>query len=374
VTLPAALAALLLVLPHGATALLPAEAPWTLAPAGMPTPRGHPLSEPSPPDPHAFQSDHFLLVVPLWSEDGYRRTIIAAYNVDGLPLPSNARVHRVLVPNRVETLDMPNPLYPEELEDPDEGILALPPRLRKPVPEGPWREVGYRVEQHDGITLLKPERVVSGVFAVEASLPEREGWVRIALTPGNWLVLLGWARDFNLLTTDDKVLFRGRAPYDEVQYDLGDVSIVFWYCGYALDLKGHPWYEEIFRSMTIWDAAGRLKDRCSDYDSPRGQYELGFFLGQGIIIRVSTRKPVVLEFKTLKYALKYGDFMRYFGYRGFYTFTYWVRHSPHGLLKYVCLAVLPTMVLLGMATYKLTAQLILPPLPIRGRSRRRGAA
>ncbi len=238
-----------------------------------------------------------------------------------------------------------------------------------------WSSGRYRVEQHDGITLLKPERTVSGVFAVEVSLPEREGWVRIALTPGNWLVLFGWVRDFNLLTTDDKVLFRGRAPYDEVQYDLGDVSIVFWYCGCALDLKGHPWYEEIFRSMIIWDAAGRLKDRCSDYDSPRGQYEHGFFLGQGIIIRVSTRKPVVLEFRTLKYALKYGDFMRYFGYRGFYTFTYWVRHSPHGLLKYVCLAVLPTMVLFGMVTYKLAAQFIPPPLPIRGRrSRRRGAA
>ena len=191
-TLPAALAALLPVLPYGATALLPAEAPWTLAPEGMRASAVTPL-RPSPPYPHDFQSDHFLLVVPLWSEDGYRRTIIAAYDVDRLPLPSNARVHRVLVPNRVETLDTPNPLYPEKLEDPNRGLLALPPRLKKSVREGPWREVGYRVERRGGIALLKPERVVSGVFAVEASLPEREGWVRIALTSGNRLVLFGWA-------------------------------------------------------------------------------------------------------------------------------------------------------------------------------------
>lgn len=113
--MPALLPALLLpaiiaMTPHDATALLPAEAPWILAVdsyylchryryagSGIPPARA--------PDPHEFQADKFLLVAPLWSEDGYYRAFIGAYRVGELPLPAEARVYRVLVPDRVEIVE-----------------------------------------------------------------------------------------------------------------------------------------------------------------------------------------------------------------------------------------------------------------------------
>jgi hypothetical protein len=225
---------------------------------------------------------------------------------------------------------------------------------------------------------------VSGVFAVEVSLPEREGWVRIALTPGNWLVLFGWARDFNLLTTDDRVLFRGRAPYDEIQYDLDGVSIVFWYCGYALDLKGYPWFKDIFQGMTIYRAIEELSTSklyeelkkehhlrwVMEYFrlGPRVQYESGFLCGEGIIMRVSTKKPVLLEFKVLEY----DDPKCYFGCHRFYSEDYLWRHTNRLSAMFAAILTMlnPGMLLLywlAIGVYEQVIQFILLPAPPRRR-------
>ena len=309
---------------HDASALLPVEAPWTLAVdsyylchryryagSGIPPARA--------PDPHEFQADKFLLVAPLWSEDGYYRVVIGAYRVGELPLPAGARVHRVLVPDRVGIVEGDNPAS-RRARDPEYGILSAPEHLRKPVPEGPWREVKYSVMKRDGLVLVRPERVEGGVFAVEAGLPARDGWVRIALTPGSWLVLFGWSKDFNVLTTEGKVLLHGRAPYDTVRFQLDDVRLVIWYCGYMLDLERHAWFKEVASPINDSFSLYALPDDLPLDFEPRRQYELGVLYGPGIIMRVTTDRPILLEFK----APRPGARVEY-GRGGFYSKKYWAK-------------------------------------------------
>ena len=113
-------------------------------------------------------------------------------------------------------------------------------------------------------------------FAVETSLPARDGWARLALTPGNWIVALGWTMDFNVLTPNGRVMFRGRHPYDEVEYDLpGGVHLAFWLFRYALDLSGR-WGRE-----WDWVNAPRRFD-------PRWWYEHGAFYGHRTVLEVRT--------------------------------------------------------------------------------------
>ena len=113
-------------------------------------------------------------------------------------------------------------------------------------------------------------------FAVETSLPARDGWARLALTPGNWIVALGWTMDFNVLTPNGRVLFRGRHPYDEVEYDLpGSVHLASWVFWYALDLGGR-WGRGLY-----WADVSRLFD-------PRWQYEHGAFYGYCTVLEVRT--------------------------------------------------------------------------------------
>ncbi|MEO2088030.1 MAG: hypothetical protein ABGY75_00830, partial [Gemmataceae bacterium] len=90
------------------------------------------------------------------------------------------------------------------------------------VTHAPWHEVRYSLQESGGLLRLRPEKTVGRTFVVEASLPAHGEWVRLALTPGNWIVALGLTMDFNVLTLDGRVLFRGRHPYDEVEYDLPD--------------------------------------------------------------------------------------------------------------------------------------------------------
>ena len=153
------------------------------------------------------------------------------------------------------------------------------------VTHAPWREVQYSLQESNGLLRLRPEKTVGRTFAVEASLPAHGEWVRLALTPGNWIVALGWTMDFNVLTLDGKVLFRGRHPYDEVVYDLPDgVHLAFWVFWYALDLSGR-WGRE-----WDWGTAPRRFD-------PRWQHEHGVFYGYCTVLEVRASKPLILEFK-----------------------------------------------------------------------------
>jgi hypothetical protein len=157
------------------------------------------------------------------------------------------------------------------------------------VARGPWREVRYSLQASGELLRLQPEETVDRTFAVEASLPSRDGWIRVALAPGNWIVALGWTMDFNVLTLDGRVLFRGRHPYDEVEYDLPDgVHLAFW-CGYyALDLRG---------SLSPIDIPGEVGLTLPERFDPRWQYEHGVFYGYCTVLEVRTREPLILEFK-----------------------------------------------------------------------------
>ncbi|HII70553.1 TPA: hypothetical protein HA336_04905 [Methanopyrus kandleri] len=174
--------------------------------------------------PYDLAGDHLLLVSPLWPEGDHYRVILAAYGVEELPLPLGTRVHRVFVPSEVRRV--PWKLWEQIPESP------------RPATFGPWSEVRYSLREWgcpqgyvfdpdewdwselqsslELAVLLEPERTVDGVFAVEASLPVREDrigkerWIRLALTPGRWLVLLGWTEDFDV-RTPCRTLFRGRA-------------------------------------------------------------------------------------------------------------------------------------------------------------------
>ncbi len=140
--------------------------------------------------------DRFLLVAPLWREDDRYRVILGVYGAKELALPPGSVIHRVLVPRAVARVE--------------DGVIT----------RGPWREVRYSLRASGEFIQLQPEETMDGVFVVEAGLPTRDGWIRVALTPGHWLVALGWTLDFNLLTPDGKTLFQGRHPYDEVEYNL----------------------------------------------------------------------------------------------------------------------------------------------------------
>jgi len=140
--------------------------------------------------------DRFLLVAPLWREDDHYRAVLGAYGVNELALPPGTQVYRVLAPRTVTRVE------------------------NRVITRGPWREVRYSLQASGELLRLQPEETVNRTFVVEASLPAHDGWIRVALTPGHWIVALGWALDFNLLTLDGRVLFRGRAPYDEVEYEL----------------------------------------------------------------------------------------------------------------------------------------------------------
>jgi hypothetical protein len=140
------------------------------------------------------------------------------------------------------------------------------------------------LQKSNGLLWLKPSKAVNNTFAV-ASLPARGEWVRIVLTPGNWIVALGWTMDFNVLTLDGKVLFQGRHPYDRVEYDLpGGVHLAFWLFRYALDLSGR-WGRRLY-----WANVPRRFD-------PRWQYEHGAFYGYCTVLEVRAGEPLIPEFK-----------------------------------------------------------------------------
>lgn len=324
---------------------------------------GIPPARPS--DPNAFQADRFLLVAPLWNEEGRHRVIIGAYRTETVPLPEDAKVCRVLVPDRVEVVETDNP-FSDERGDPAWGILSAPRHFKKPVPTGPWHEVKYTLEEHDGILLIRPERTADDIFAAEADLPTRDGWVRIALTPGNWLVLLGWSKEFNLLTVDGKTVFRGRVPYNEVKYDLDGVSMVFWYCGYAIDLKGYKWFKDVFNSGTsreCWLMLHYIDNLVSSKSNkastdilnfhPLLQYKIGILYGPGIILRINTRNPIIIEFK----APKPRDYIKY-GYKEFYSDKYWSNSLS------------PLEVIVSQILYGVICPVITPPILLIHRRRR----
>ncbi len=214
--------------------------------------------------------DRFLLVAPLWREDDRYRVILGVYGARELVLPPGSVVYQVLVPSRVEwkRTDVPKQVFPE----------------------GPWSPVRFQLKVSDGLLQLKPSRTMGGVFVVEAGLPTRDGWIRIALTPGHWLVALGWTLDFNLLTMDGRVLFRGRAPYDKVEYDLPNgVHLAFW-CGfYALDLREHG-------TLSPDDVPGDVGLALPVRFDPWWQYGHKLFYGHCIVLEVRTENPLIIEF------------------------------------------------------------------------------
>jgi len=180
------------------------------------------------------------------------------YGVDELILPRGA-VYRVLVPSRAERS-----------------------ARWQVVTYAPWHTP---LQESGGLLHLKPSKAVDNTFVVEASLPARGEWVRVALAPGNWIVALGWTLDFNVLTLDGRVLFRGRHPYDEVEYDLpGGVHLASWVFWYALDLSGR-WGRGLY-----WADVPRRFD-------PRWQYEHGASYGYCTVLEVRTGKPLIVEFK-----------------------------------------------------------------------------
>jgi hypothetical protein len=217
-----------------------------------------------------LSGDRFLLVAPLWREGDHYRMILGVYGVDELALPRGARVYRVLVPSRV--------------------TWKRTECWGQVITYGPWREVRYSLQESGGLLRLRPEETVDHTFVVEAGLPARGEWVRVALAPGNWIVALGWTLDFNVLTLDGKVLFQGRHPYDEVEYDLpGGVHLAFWCGTYALDLHdGEKWASESVLGSMGAELPGRF--------DPRWQYEHGLYYGYCIVLEVRSREPLILEF------------------------------------------------------------------------------
>jgi hypothetical protein len=216
--------------------------------------------------------DHFLLVAPLWREDDHYRVILGAYNVRKLALPRGVMVYRALVPNGVKW-----------------GWVES---RRQAIPAGPWSPVRYSLRKSDGLLYLEPSRVIGRTFVVEASLPTRDGWIEVVLSPGSWVVALGWTLDFNVLTLDGEVLFRGRHPYDEVEYDLpGGVHLAFWCHLYALDLSGDS--EARWRKVSRLLTGGDLPKTFQ----PKWQYERRLFYGYCTVIEVRTNEPLLLEFR-----------------------------------------------------------------------------
>jgi len=219
--------------------------------------------------------DHFLLVAPLWRENDHYRVILGAYNVRELALPRGVMVYRALIPSGVKW---------EWVES-----------RRQAIPAGPWSPVRYSLRESGGLLYLEPSRVIGRTFVVEASLPTRDGWIEIVLPPGSWVVALGWTLDFNVLTLDGKVLFRGRHPYDEVEYDLpGGVHLAFWCYLYALDLSGDS--EARRRRVSRLLPGGDLPKTFQ----PRWQYERRLFYGYCTVIEVRTNGPLLLEFRAPK--------------------------------------------------------------------------
>jgi len=265
-----------------------------------------------PPDKREFQLGRLLLVAPLWREDEHYRVFLASYRIKELPMPPQTKVYRVLVPS---------------------GVKVKSGWLGRVVTRGPWREVQYSLSERGKWLVLKPSGD-NEVFVVEASLPARGEWVRLILPPGSWLLALGWSKDFNVLTLDGRVLFRGRAPYDEVEYDLGPVRLVFWYAWYLLNLSDKDDYQ--VKLKVAKGVVGSIKyDHFGNTDfvfDPRAQYEERAFYGPCTLLRLDAKIPVILEFKTPKPGAEAFDYvgMAWEDARGFYSRKYFERHHTRG--------------------------------------------
>ncbi len=296
--------------------------PWVVPALFVQLPGGGGLGSPS------LTGDRFLLVAPLWREGDHHRVILGAYGVDEVVLPRGATVHRVLIPSGVE--------------------WKWTELCRQAVPQGPWREVRYSLRKSDGLLQLKPSKAVDNTFVVEASLPARGEWVRIALAPGDWLVALGWSMDFNVLTLDGKVLFRGRHPYDEVVYDLPDgVHLAFWVHWYGLDLSGGERWTRVPRLV----AKGEVPSEFN----PKWQYEHGLFYGYCTVLEVRTSKPLILEFRAPRQGEKLESPNELVDRREFVTEEFVRSHQSHYVppippskLLYEILRALPVLPLLPL--------------------------
>ena len=268
-----------------------------------------------PPDGRKFLVGSLLLVAPLWRENEHYRVFLASYKIKELPLPSQARVYEVLVPSGVEG-----------------GVV-----------KGPWREVQYSLSESEGWLTLKPSEG-SKAFVVEAGLPARDEWVRLVLPEGSWLLALGWSKDFNVLTPDGKVIFQGRAPYDEVEYDLGDVHLVLWYAWYLLNLSDKD-DDQVRVKIASYDWATKHWDDKALYYfggfvdfvfDPRSQYEERAFYGPCTLLRLDAKVPVILEFKAPKPEAEAFEYVgeAWDDKRGFYSLEYfnmlhrWVPQAP----------------------------------------------
>jgi len=273
--------------------------PWVVPALFIPQPGGGGLEYPS------LLGDRFLLVAPLWREGDHHRVILGAYGVDEVVLPRGATVHRVLIPSKVE--------------------WKRTERCRQAVPQGPWREVRYFLRESDGLLRLRPEETVDHTFVVEASLPARGEWARLILPPGSWLLALGWSKDFNVLTLDGRVLFRGRAPYDEVEYDLpGGVHLAFWVHWYGLDLSGGEMWTRV--PLLV------IKDEVPSEFNPRWQYEHRLLYGYCTVLEVRTSKPLILEFRAPRQGEKLESPIELVDRREFVTEEFVLSHWSHGTL------------------------------------------
>ncbi len=311
--------------PTKALTVIPASRdcpPWVVPALFIPQPGGGSLEYPS------LLGDRFLLVAPLWREGDHHRVILGAYGVDEVVLPRGATVYRVLIPSKVE--------------------WKRTERCRQAVPQGPWREVRYSLRESDGLLHLKPSKAVDNTFVVEASLPARGEWVRVALAPGNWIVALGWTLDFNVLTLDGRVLFRGRHPYDEVEYDLpGGVHLAFWVHWYGLDLSG----EERWTRVPLLV----IKDEVPSEFNPRWQYEHRLLYGYCTVLEVRTSKPLILEFRAPRQGEKLESPTELVDRREFVTeefvrshWSHYVPPIPSLRLMYEILRALPVLPLLPL--------------------------
>jgi len=267
---------------------------------------GHPFVEHP-----TLTGDRFLLIAPLWREDDHYRVVLGVYGVGELALLQGTRVHRVLVPRTVT-----------RVED-------------RVVARGPWREVRYSLQASGELLRLQPEENVDRTFVVEASLPARDGWVRVALASGNWIVALGWALDFHVLTLDGRVLFRGRAPYDEVEFERGPVRLVFWYAWYLLNLSDKDDYQVRMKIASYkwvsehWGSKPRHFGANVDFVfDPSAQYEEQAFYGPCTLLRLDAKTPVILEFKTPKPGAEAFDYVGEAedDARGFYSHEYYEKH------------------------------------------------